>query len=169
MPGTGEYEWQGFRKDLPRELNPPRGFIATANNNIQPKGYSPPLMFKTAGTQFERITRLLQIDPARRKKYTLEDHARLQHDALSLRAAADLPLFSGWTATEPRRRARARRGRRVGRASTRATAAAAAIYEAWRTGGGRVAADAAARGRPLKRRQPTRAGRGKTQGARSRG
>ena len=37
VPGTGAYEWEGFRTDLPRELNPARGFIATANNNIQPK------------------------------------------------------------------------------------------------------------------------------------
>ena len=100
VPGTGKYEWQGFRKDLPRELNPSRGFIITANHNIQPKGYAPPLMFKTAPTPFERITRLRQlIQPA--KQYTLDDHARWQHDAYSLRAAADLPLFQGWTSTDP--------------------------------------------------------------------
>src|SRR6185295_6374204 len=46
VPGPGEYEWQGFRQDLPRELNPERGFIATAKHNIQPEGYAPPLMFK---------------------------------------------------------------------------------------------------------------------------
>jgi penicillin amidase len=47
VPGTGKYEWQGFRKDLPREFNPERGFVATANHNIHPNGYAPPLMFKT--------------------------------------------------------------------------------------------------------------------------
>ena len=61
VPGTGEYEWQGFRKDLPSELNPARGFIATANHNINPPGYTPPLMFKNADTRFERITRLRQM------------------------------------------------------------------------------------------------------------
>ena len=40
VPGTGQYEWQGFRKDLPSELNPARGFIATANHNINPPGYA---------------------------------------------------------------------------------------------------------------------------------
>ena len=81
VPGTGEYEWQGFRSDLPQELNPPRGFIATANHNVQPKGYAPPFMFKNADTKFERITRLLQlIQPG--KKYSLEDHGRMQHDAV---------------------------------------------------------------------------------------
>ena len=38
VPGTGGFEWHGFRKDLPREFNPARGFIATANHNIQPEG-----------------------------------------------------------------------------------------------------------------------------------
>ena len=76
------------------------GFIATANHNIQPKGYSPPLMFKNADTRFERITRLRQLlVPGR--TYSLEDHQRMQHDALSLRAAADRSAFKGWTASDP--------------------------------------------------------------------
>ena len=62
VPGTGAYEWDGFRTDLPREFNPPRGFIATANNNIHPPGFTPPMMFKTStNVPFERITRLLQM------------------------------------------------------------------------------------------------------------
>ena len=43
--------------DLHARIFAARGFIATANHNIQPKGYAPPLMFKTADTRFERITR----------------------------------------------------------------------------------------------------------------
>ena len=39
VPGTGEYEWRGFREDLPEEYNPDRGWIATANHNIQPEGF----------------------------------------------------------------------------------------------------------------------------------
>jgi acyl-homoserine lactone acylase PvdQ len=100
VPGTGAYEWDGFRRDLPRSCNPPEGFIATANHNIQPKSYSPPLMFKNADVRFERITRLRQLlVPGR--TVSLEDHERMQHDALSLRAAADLQLFKGWTAGHP--------------------------------------------------------------------
>ena len=37
VPGTGAYEWRGFRTDLPREFNPARGYIATANNNVHPR------------------------------------------------------------------------------------------------------------------------------------
>ena len=134
VPGTGAYEWQGFRRDLPRELNPARGFIATANHNIQPKGYTPPLMFKTAGGQFERITRLLQlIQPGR--TYTLEDHAKWQHDAYSLRAAADLPRFKGWTAADPEVE-KARAEIAAWDAVYTRDSRAAALYETWRSGGG---------------------------------
>ena len=101
VPGTGAYEWQGFRKDLPSEINPPRGYIATANHNINPPGYTPPLMFKTADTRFERITRLRQLLDAPPVKLTMDDHKRMQHDALSLRAVADLALFRGWTSADP--------------------------------------------------------------------
>ena len=133
VPGTGEFEWQGFRRDLPRELNPARGFVATANHNIQPKGYAPPIMFKTGGVQFERITRLLQlIQPGR--KYTLDDHRHWQHDAYSLRAAADLPRFKGWTSANAdveKARAEIAAWDAVYTRDSRA----AAIYEAWRSGG----------------------------------
>jgi penicillin amidase len=134
VPGTGEFEWQGFRRDLPQELNPPRGFIATANHNIQPKGYTPPIMFKTPGGQFDRITRLLQlIKPGR--KYTLDDHAKWQHDALSLRAAADLPRFKGWTAANPEVE-KARAEIAAWDAVYTRDSRAAALYEAWRSGAG---------------------------------
>ena len=98
VPGSGAYEWDGFRRDLPREINPSRGFIATANNNTQPAGFTPPVFFKTsANVEFDRITRVLQmIQPGRR--FTLDDHRRMQLDAVSLRARAEIPLFSGWTA-----------------------------------------------------------------------
>ena len=132
VPGTGAYEWDGFRKDLPRELNPSRGFVATANNNIQPKGYSP-FMFKTTPTPFERIERLLQlIKPG--AKYTIEDNARWQHDALSLRAVADLAQFRGWTSSLPEvETARAEVAAWDGVYARESRAAA--IYETWRAGG----------------------------------
>src|SRR6185295_13990975 len=62
VPGTGKYEWDGFRKELPRIINPSKGYIATANNNINTSGYWPPVVFKTLnGLPFERITRVQDV------------------------------------------------------------------------------------------------------------
>lgn len=129
VPGTGTHEWLGFRRDLPRELNPARGFIVTANHNIQPKGYAPPLMFKNAETRFERITRLRElIKPG--AKYSLADHRRMQNDAYSLRAAADQPRFRGWTSGHAGVE-RARSMLAAWDAVYARDSAAAAIYETW--------------------------------------
>jgi penicillin G amidase len=151
VPGTGAYEWSGFRKDLPREYNPERGFIATANHNIQPKTYSPPLMFKNADTRFERITRLQQlVVPGR--KYAIEDHRRMQLDAVSLRALTDLPLFKGWTAHAPTvERARALVAEWDG--VYRRDSAAAAVYETWRNPTPEGRGGAPARDLPTDRKQ----------------
>lgn len=131
VPGSGAYEWEGFRKDLPRELNPSRGYIVTANHNIQPKGYAPPLMFKSAATiPFDRITRLEQlIRPGRR--YTIDDHRRMQLDALSLRALSEQALFRGWTSSLPDVE-RARQMVAAWDAVFAKESAAAAIYSTWR-------------------------------------
>jgi penicillin amidase len=131
VPGTGSHEWQGFRTDLPRELNPARGFIVTANHNIQPKDYTPPLMFKNADTRFDRITRLQQLVMGGRK-YSLEDHRRMQNDALSLRASADLPRFRGWTAVRSDVE-RARAMLAAWDAVYSRDSAEPAIYEVWRS------------------------------------
>lgn len=130
VPGTGAYEWSGFRKDLPREYNPARGFIVTANHNVQPEGYTPPLMFKSADTRFERITRLRQLfTPGR--TFSLNDHRTMQLDAYSLRAAADLAQFKGWTSANPQIE-HARATLAAWDAVYALDSAAAALYETWR-------------------------------------
>lgn len=131
VPGTGQYEWQGYRTDLPNELNPTRGFKATANDNTNPQGYRPPLMFKTTNDlQFARITRLRQLlVPGR--KYSIEDHKRFQHDSYSLRAAADQPAFRGWTGKSANvERARSMLSRWDGFHTKES--AEAALYQTWR-------------------------------------
>jgi penicillin amidase len=99
VPGTGEYEWNGFRDDLPRELNPDRGWIATANHDIHPPGYDPPLFFKN-GPQTARYDRIAELLKGR-ARFTVDDMKRMQHDALNGAAARDIPLFQGWTAADP--------------------------------------------------------------------
>ena len=130
VPGTGAYEWTGFRNDLPQQLNPPSGIIVTANDNVQPAGYSPPFMYKDADVRFDRITRLKQLlQPDRR--YSLEDHQRIQLDAYSLAAAADLALFKGWTSPDARLE-RARSLLAAWDGVYRRDALEPALYEAWR-------------------------------------
>ena len=98
VSGTGDYEWDGLRTDLPRELNPARGWIATANHDVHPDGYDPPLFFK-AGPQRARYDRIASVlsEP---RKFSLSDMAVLQHDAHSVQGAADVALFQGWTAAD---------------------------------------------------------------------
>jgi penicillin amidase len=131
LPGRGAYDWSGFRADLPQQINPPSGFIATANDNIQPPGYARPFMYKDADVRHDRITRLRQLlVPGR--KYSLEDHRRMQLDAKSLSAAEELTIFRGWKSPD----ADAERARALLAAWDgvyRRDGAEPALYETWHT------------------------------------
>ena len=131
VPGTGKYEWVGFRKELPKAYNPESGFIATANHNIHPKGFTPPVMFKTTNNlAYDRITRIHQvIKPG--QKFSMEDSKKLQHDVYSLRGAADIPAFQGWTAKDPNVE-KARELVAKWDANLTKESTAAAIYITWR-------------------------------------
>ena len=102
VPGNGDYEWRGFREDLPREFNPERGYIATANNNVHPPGYEGrPVFYHTSrGVETSRIARLHQILGAG-EVLSVDDHKRIQHDARLLAAERDIPAFQGWTSDDP--------------------------------------------------------------------
>jgi len=106
VPGTGKYEWRGFRSDLPRDYNPARGYIVTANNNTHPQGYKgrPVFYNTTRDVDIARITRIRQLldkQIAQHKPFTIEDMERIQQDSYSLHAERDAPLFKGWTAKNP--------------------------------------------------------------------
>ncbi len=147
VPGTGGYEWDGFRTDLPRELNPARGWIATANHDIHPPGYDPPLFFKN-GPQTARYDRIAHVLSAG-SPFTMADMQALQHDGHSIAAAADVPLFRGWTSSrvdiEPARAALA-----GWNAQHRRDSQAAAIY---RFVGRALTAEARAEATPSARRR----------------
>ena len=102
VPGTGEYEWRGFRSDLPREFNPARGYIATANNNVHPPGYKgrPVFYHSSRGVETSRITRLHEILGSG-ERLSVTDHMQIQHDAHSLAAERDIPAFQGWISADP--------------------------------------------------------------------
>jgi penicillin G amidase len=100
VPGTGEYRWDGFRTELPRELNPERGWIATANNDIHPSGFHPPVMFKSlaSNSRFQRLEQLLESGAP----FTVADFKRMQLDAWHRTGAADVARFRGWTSPDAR-------------------------------------------------------------------
>jgi penicillin amidase len=125
VPGSGAYEWDGFRTDLPQELNPERGWIATANHDIHPPDYDPPLFFKNGPQRgrFDRIAALLSEGSG----FTRDDMIRMQHDALNWVAARDVSLFRGWTALDPDVEA-ARRMLAEWDGSQRRESTAAALY-----------------------------------------
>ncbi len=130
VPGTGGYAWRGFRPtaELPREHNPPPGFIATANHNIMPRGYSPPLGYDWASPRrFRRIVEVLADSGG----FTVADFQRLQHDVHSSQAANALPLFRGWTAVDTRLE-RAREMLATWNAVLDRDSPAAALYGRWR-------------------------------------
>ena len=131
VPGTGKYEWRGFRSDLPREFNPARGYIATANNNVHPPGYEgrPVFYHSSRSVATSRITRLHQILGSG-ERFSIEDHQAIQLDTYSLRAEADIPAFQGWTSEVPGvERARALIAEWDGVLTRESTAAA--IYVEW--------------------------------------
>ena len=139
VPGNGKYEWQGFRSDLPREFNPDRGYIATANNNVHPPGYEgrPVFYHRSGGATTSRITRLHQILGTDRL-FSVEDHQAIQLDAYSLRSEGDIPAFQSWTSDDPEvERARALIAEWDGVLTRESTAAA--IYVQWtRSAGARA-------------------------------
>lgn len=85
-PGeTSSYRWNGYisTEDLPQELNPESGFIATANHNIVPPGYRHDLGFDwSAPYRIDRIREVLRGD----KQFSVEDFEKLQQDEESVLA-----------------------------------------------------------------------------------
>jgi penicillin amidase len=134
VPGSGEYAWSDFRDDVPEELNPERGWIATANHNIQPPGFHPPIMFRSGPPyrRFDRVAKLLERGGSGDAgRFTIEDFQGMQHDAFSSAAAEALPLFENWTASDPDIEW-ARQQIVVWDSIFRRTSTAAALYITWR-------------------------------------
>jgi penicillin amidase len=97
VPGTGEYGWNGYRDDLPYQYNPEQGWIATANHNIHPQGYYPPLFFKRAPyARWDRLNQMFGAAVGLRP----EDFERFQHDAYWPYIEAEKALLRGWASDQ---------------------------------------------------------------------
>lgn len=85
-------EWQGYipYDELPIIVNPEKGFIATANNQIAPDSY--PYHISNVWAQpyrYERIAEVLEAGD----NFTAEDMQDLQMDQTDLRAREFVPIF----------------------------------------------------------------------------
>ena len=84
MPGWDPaYDWQGFAEpdDLPRQLDPPAGFIVTANQDLNHLGRIRPINMPMGDYRARRIADLLAAAPC-----DLETFRRIQMDTYSLQA-----------------------------------------------------------------------------------
>ena len=102
VPGDGEYEWRGFLnpKQLPRILNPPEGFFASANQFNVPEDYR---YMDIAAHQWSdpyRYNRIIEV-LSKGKKFTISDSLKLQLDELSLPAEQLVFLLEGLSASNP--------------------------------------------------------------------
>jgi penicillin amidase len=135
VPGTGAYDWDGLRpgSELPQELNPARGWIATANNNIHPPGFKDPLFFdgRPPYWRYERIARLLEQGKTNGRTFTAEDFRVMLRDSYKAEAEEVQPWFVGWTASSPAVE-RARRALVDWDREMRRDRQGAAIYQTWR-------------------------------------
>ncbi|MDP9184432.1 MAG: penicillin acylase family protein, partial [Actinomycetota bacterium] len=130
VPGwDGEHEWTSWiaPEDLPTERDPERGWIATANNDIQPPGY-PHLI----GADFHEPNRLdrivgLLLD---RSDHDVDSMRAMQRDTVSLAAEAVLPGLLKLEPSTDRQRAALER-LSAWDADVRADSHDAAVYELW--------------------------------------
>jgi penicillin amidase len=99
VAGSGEYEWKGWRSldELPHELNPKSGFLATANNNTLTPASKPNIGYSWSVPA--RVRRIREVLGAR-NNFTVDDLARLQHDATPWNAEQLIPLLQGLHASD---------------------------------------------------------------------
>lgn len=94
VPGDGRYEWDGFLPiaSLPSEVNPPRGFIATANNFLMPPDYQYKDLLHVTWADPFRASRIEEVLGSGRK-FNVSEMINLQNDDLSVVARAITPLL----------------------------------------------------------------------------
>jgi len=131
VPGDGRYEWAGFydMDELPAEVNPARGWLATANEMNLPPGFPEERIITRdwpAPFRSERIAEVLNSATGS----TVADMVRLQGDYVSLPARRIVRALAGrrWTDKAAERAARLLAD---WDGTLAADSAAAAIFQVW--------------------------------------
>lgn len=100
VPGDGRYEWNGFVDGaaLPERVDPPEGYVASANQYNLPAGYPVEgLGYEWSNpSRYERITEVL----AARPKSSVADSVALQADRLSIPARRLTAVLAGLSGTD---------------------------------------------------------------------
>jgi penicillin amidase len=98
VPGDGRYEWDGFhsQKELPRQIAPERGYVATANEMNLPPGPAQELAIGYEFTDPYRAQRIREVLDAK-PLHTFEESCRLQCDDLSIPARRICAHLKGLT------------------------------------------------------------------------
>ncbi len=95
VPGDGRYEWDGYLPimDKPHSVNPEKGFIATANQNVTPESYD---RWDAIGFSWsdpyrgQRVEEVLESG----NKHSMEEMMALQVDYVSLPARILVPMLA---------------------------------------------------------------------------
>ena len=94
VPGDGRYEWDGYLPiaDKPHAVNPPEGFIATANNDLIPRGYPHMDGVAFSWSDPHRWARVAE-ELGSGRRHGMADMMRLQTDYLSIPARTLVPML----------------------------------------------------------------------------
>ena len=130
VPGwTDDYEWTGYIPfdELPFQVNPPSGYIVTANNQVPPSDY--PYLVSTDwdyGFRAQRIVDMIQNSPG---PIDIAYIQKMQGDSQNLNAETIIPvLLKIWRHLLPMNKPLSRCSR-TGMAGMKWTSQAAAIFE----------------------------------------
>ena len=131
VPGDGRYEWNGYLPivEKPHSLNPPEGFIATANNDVIPPGYAHMDAVGFSWTDPFRWSRIAEVLGSG-TKWTVSDMAKLQTDYASLPARALVPMLRDVNLSDGRVE-KARETLLAWDMNLDAGSVGAGVYEAW--------------------------------------
>ena len=104
LPGDGRYEWSGYldRDLLPSEVDPSRGFIATANQMDLPKGFPYEQrrvgFFWAGDTRFDHLSDVLTGLP----KVSIQNSEQLQNDYVSIPGRRLIAVLQKITPHDPK-------------------------------------------------------------------